>query len=81
MKIALARLGILVGGTLAALAISSHRSCPPPPMPDLVRYEDGSGVLYIGDREVGTYPEGTFTWHCESMGDRICGNTDDADLG
>lgn len=29
-------------------------------VPDLVRYEDGSGVLYDGDQEIATYPEGTF---------------------
>lgn len=35
--------------------------------------EDGSGVQYIGDREVATFPEDTFVWDCHTMGNRTCG--------
>lgn len=41
--------------------------------PNVVVYEDGSGVQYIGDMEVRTFPEGTFVWDCHRMGNRRCG--------
>jgi hypothetical protein len=40
---------------------------------DVVIEEDGSGTQYSGDREVRTFPEGTFAWDCRTMGNRICG--------
>lgn len=45
-----------------------------PPI-SLERYEDGSGVLYEGDREVATFPEDTFTWDCHTQGNMKCGPT------
>lgn len=69
---------IAVGSTLtfsALLGLTAHVILPEPP--DLVIYEDGSAVLYKGDQEIHTYPPETFPWHCETMGNKICGDIDD----
>lgn len=60
---------VFVGAFVAVKATPAT----PLPKPDLVRYEDGSGVLYIGNQEVATYPADTFVWHCATMGNRVCG--------
>lgn len=36
-------------------------------------FEDGSGIQYVRDREVRTFPEGTFVWDCSAQGNRRCG--------
>jgi hypothetical protein len=70
----------VAGAVAMAIVTSAIHTEPPAPKPDLVRYEDGSGVLYIGDTEVATYPADTFVWHCATMGNHVCGDVDDADL-
>lgn len=42
---------------------------------DIVIEEDGSGTQYSGDREIRTFPAGTFAWDCTTMGDRLCTHT------
>lgn len=49
-----------------------------PDTTDVVVYEDGAGVQYIGDQEVRTFPVGTFVWDCRAMGDRMCFDPADA---
>lgn len=62
----------------ATIGFAAHpamsTTCPTPASsPDLVTYEDGSGVLYQGDKEIRTYPEDTFPWDCRTMGNKTCG--------
>lgn len=48
---------------------------------DMVKFEDGSGIQYDEEgRVVKEYPADTFEWDCETMGNRICGDIDDADV-
>jgi hypothetical protein len=39
---------------------------------NVVIEEDGSGTQYFGDKEVRTFPEGTFLWDCVTMGNKVC---------
>lgn len=38
-------------------------------------YEDGSGVLYLGHKEVHTYGSDFFPWDCTDNGNEVCGAT------
>lgn len=71
-------LTLVLALVLAGLAAHASSTCHPHVKQDLVRYEDGSGVLYDGDQEVATYPAGTFPWDCHKDGNRVCGDVDDA---
>lgn len=70
---ALALLGLTVSAILGAALGGFTGLKEPAPRPPVVIYEDGSGIQYVGDREVRTFPEGTFVWDCQTMGNRICG--------
>lgn len=41
--------------------------------------EDGSGVQYVGDQEVRTFPADTFAWRCEELGNEALYDALDAE--
>lgn len=75
LTITLYIIGALVTTGIVAYAkgMSDQRVQTPAPVYNVVVEEDGSGVQYIGDVEVATFPEGTFFWDCRIMGNKRCG--------
>jgi hypothetical protein len=59
-------LGVIALGTLA-FGISDDG-----PFTGVETFEDGSGIQYIEDQEVRTFPVGTFAWDCTRMGNSEC---------
>jgi hypothetical protein len=57
---------ILVGLGIFALWIGSS------PISRVVVYEDGSGVQIIAGETERTFPEDTFVWQCDVMGNGNC---------
>lgn len=67
----------LAVATLAFVGGVPHhhaRYNPDAPNATVTIYEDGSGVQYLGDKEVRTFPHDTFVWDCHTMGNRRCGS-------
>lgn len=80
------RRAITLAGLGAACALSITATPAPTPVvvlanPPVVErhpftgvevFEDGSGVQYVSDVEVRTFPADTFVWDCRSMGNLAC---------
>jgi len=71
----LAPLALALTFALSGCVPSDVAPVPAPlPAPGLVIFEDGSGRDDTGH----VYPEDTFEWDCETMGNKICGPAADA---
>lgn len=64
---------------IVSYAVGSSNTRADQPVYNVVVEEDGSGVQYIGDTEVATFPEGTFFWDCRVMGNRSCGPVEEGE--
>lgn len=73
LQLAACGVAALVGFTHAALTVDVPVERPAPPAYFVEVYEDGSGVQYIRNREVATFPADTFVWDCRAMGNGVCG--------
>ena len=71
-----ARRVLVICAAAAAVGFASGAAgvnVPAAPASDVVFYEDGSGVQYLDGEQLRVFPEDTFVWDCEQMGNRRCG--------